>query len=94
MCQSCRKPQAQPLSAVEIQELKDEDSSELLVELQGQTFNSEDLYHCDNFKECGFRTPDYHDLNDDGLCEGCAEGAREYAAYVEDVNWTYWHSVL
>lgn len=94
MCQSCKHPQAQPLTAEQVQEFKDEGSAELLVELDGKTYSDEDLYHCDNFKECGFRTPDYHDLDDDGLCEACAEGAQEYRAYVEDVNWTYRHSVL
>lgn len=59
MCQSCRRPEAQPLTAEQVQELRDEDLGELLVELDGKTYNSEDLYHCDNFKECGFRTADY-----------------------------------
>lgn len=93
MCTYCRHPQAQPLSAEEIQELKDEDQSELLVELDGKIFNSEDLYYCDG-DDCGFKTADYHDLDDDKLCPECAEGAREYAAYVDDVRWTYRHSVL
>lgn len=94
MCTHCKHPTAKPLTAEEVKELQDEDCGELVVQLNGQSYNSEDLYHCDNHKECGFKTADYHDLDDDGLCEGCAEGAREYAAYVEDVNWTYWHSVL
>lgn len=94
MCNYCKHPQAQPLSAEEVQEFKDEGWTELLVELDGKTYNDEDLYHCDNHKECGFKTADYHDLDEDGLCEECAEGAREYEAYVEDVRWTYRHSVL
>ncbi|QXN72345.1 hypothetical protein RCSIMONEHASTD_16 [Rhodobacter phage RcSimone-Hastad] len=93
MCTYCKHPQAQPLTAEEVQELKDEDLSELLVELDGKTYNDEDLYHCGG-DDCSFKTADYHDLDDDGLCEECAEGAREYAAYVEDVRWTYRHSVL
>lgn len=94
MCQACRHKPAQPLDEQSIKELKDEGLEELLVTIDGKTYNDEDLYHCDNHKECGFKTPDYHDLDDDGLCEACAEGAREYAAYVEDVRWTYRHSVL
>lgn len=98
MCTYCpstriRKP-AQPLTAEEVQEMKDEGLQELLVELDGKTYNDEDLYRCDGFEQCKFRTPDPSDLDDDGLCEGCAEDAREYAAYVEDVRWTYRHSVL
>mgnify|MGYP001602682293 FL=1 len=87
-------PKAQPLTAAEIQELKDEDQSDLLVELGGLTYNGEDLYYCDNHKECGFKTADNCDLDEDNLCEECAQGAREYAEYVDDVRWTYWHSVL
>lgn len=94
MCTACKHKPAQPLTAEEAQELRDEGLSELPVEIDGKTYNDEDLYHCDGFKECGFRTPDYHELDDDGLCEACAEGAREHAAYVEDVRWTYRHSVL
>lgn len=91
MCKHCRKPDAEPLSAEAIQEFRDEDCAELLVELDGQTYNSEDLYRCDGCQEWHVSA---HDLDDDGLCEECAEGAREYAAYVEDVRWTYYASVL
>ncbi len=94
MCQACRHKPAEPLDEQSIKEFKEEGWQDLLVELDGKTYSDEDLHHCDNFKECGFRTPDYHELDDDGLCEACAEGAREYAAYVEDVRWTYRHSVL
>lgn len=93
MCTHCKHPEAKPLTTEEVKELQDEDCGELVVQLNGQSYNSEDLYYCDNHKECGFKTADYHDL-DDKLCEICAECAREYEAYVEDVNWTYRHSVL
>ena len=93
MCKLCCREEAQPLTAESLTEFREEGLSELLVELEGKTYNDEDLYHCDNYKECGFRTSSYHDLND-GLCEVCVEEAKEYTAYVEDVQWGYRNSIL
>lgn len=94
MCNLCHREEAQPLTTESITEFREEGLSELLVELEGKTYNDEDLYHCNNYKECGFRAIKPHDLNGDGLCEVCEEDAKEYAAYVEDVQWGYRNSVL
>lgn len=91
MCKHCRKPDAEPLSAEAIQELRDEDCAELLVELDGQTYNSEDLYRCDGCQEWHVSA---HDLDEDGYCEDCAEEAREEAKHQRQLRSDYYASVL
>lgn len=66
------------LDAEEIAEFIADDRGHLLVEIEGKTYSSEDVWTCD---ECGLNTIDESDLDDNHHCEHCAHEAWVEAYY-------------
>lgn len=58
-------------------ELADECFDELITELDGEFYWTEDLSGC---ADCDLLTANPSDLDDDGLCEPCAKEGREVTA--------------
>jgi len=85
------KAPAKPLDAEMLKDLVDEGLTELIVYIDEVPYCDEDLYGCDG---CELRTPDYADLNDDGLCEECAKEAAEEAEHMRQLRADYQASVL
>lgn len=89
-----RYPPAQPLDEEAIGDLIEDDCGDLLVVLEdGETYNLEDLYHCD-VKSCEFVTPDRYELDDERLCEHCAQEAEEWREHYRQLESDYRASVL
>ena len=86
-----RRPDAKPLGAEELAEAKEEGWEELVVEVDGEKYNSEDLYSCDG---CDEWHVSHSDLDEDGYCEDCAQEAREEAEHMRQLRSDYYASVL
>ena len=84
-------PMAQPLSNDEVMELVADDRAELIVELYGVSFNSEDLHEC---PYCNVVSDDPADMDDSGSCQDCARMAQEWNVEMDDLRSSYQASVL
>lgn len=90
MCTYCKRPPAQPLSPAEVEEFKSEGWQELLIDIDGKTYNREDCYSCDG---CELVTPDAHDL-EEGFCEDCTREGEEEREHQRQLRSDYYASVL
>lgn len=84
-------PVAEPLDEEALAELVEEDLGDLVFLLDGVPYNEEDLYVCDG---CDLRFTDRSELDEDCLCEGCAEEAEEARRDLEDLRRWYRSAVL
>ncbi|KFH18450.1 hypothetical protein ELZ19_06995 [Brucella abortus] len=87
-----RRETARPLSEDEVRELRDEGLEELIVQLDGATYSSEDLYSCAGGCDDLFADPS--ELDDEDFCEECAREAREEAEHQRQLRADYRASVL
>jgi len=70
----------EPLDDEEVAEFE---AANLVVVIDGKPYNREDLYSCD---VCELVTPDPADIDENGLCEHCAEEARKEAKHIEELR--------
>lgn len=78
-------PDAEPLGPDDIAELRAE-APELLVTIDGKTYNVEDCYSCDG---CGEKSPDRWEFDEDMLCRECAIEATYERDHIREISSPY-----
>ena len=80
-----------PITDEDATELRTEGLGELVVKINGSLYCSEDLYIC---MDCGMKTPDCGDLDDDGLCETCSSEICDEIDHMRQLRSDYYASIL
>ena len=85
-----KRPDAEPLGDSELEEAKQEDWLELVVELDGEKYNSEDLYACDGCENWHVSASEL----EEGFCPECIIEGEEEAEHQRQLRSDYYASVL